>query len=156
MFIAEDDEKILPYLELLRNSIYEYATIELFEDAARASSGSSYVDFKRQVLKFTAAAQEYISTNLVGGAVTTYNTDCIFYAYVLAGAPSFYISSDDGATWSLIASGSQKIHNPALPFTATSTWRIKAVATTSDDMISTFGLIYSRKAKFRIVIDEQS
>jgi hypothetical protein len=155
LFIFADDEKILPYLELLRNSIYEYLTIELFEDTGRnnPSYGSSYVDLKEQLLKFTGVAQEYRSTNLVSGAVTTYNTDCVFYASVLAGSPTFSISSDNGGSWTPIASSQQYIHNTISP---TATYLIKIVSTTANDAVESFGLIFSRKAKFRTVVVVES
>ncbi len=154
LFIYQDDEKILPYLELLRNSIYEYLTIELFEDTARNNPayGTAFVNLQEQLLQFTGAAQEYRTTNLVAGAVTTYNNDCIFYANVLSGSPVFSISSDGGSSWTTVTNGQQYIHST---FDTTTTYIIKVVSASSSDVVDSFGLLFSRKPAYRNSIDAQ-
>lgn len=146
MFVAEDDVKILPYLDLLRNSIYEYVSIELFEDAERIASGSSYVNFKKQRLEFGAINDFFISSNLVGNVSTSYNLDCILYADVVVGSPKFYISSN-GTTWVEKAIGSQFYQS--LP---TATWYVKIISQSSSDVINSFGIIFGRKPKYRVII----
>jgi hypothetical protein len=105
-------------------------------------------------LKFTAGSQTYQSDNMVAGAITTYNNDCVFYADVAAGSPIFQISSNNGSSWTTIASGVQYIHSTT-PAVVTSTYLVKIISTTSNDKVNSFGLVFGRKSKFRTVVFEE-
>lgn len=222
LFYIDDDTKFLPYLDLLRNSIYECASIETFERTTGVSVGAGLVDTVNSLLKFSnvplnwtrsgttatvtetahgrsngstinvllssdtgaivigtktitvvdantytftclnagaasgtvSLSQIFKSTNLVGSADASYNTDCVFFCKIQSGSPTIKISGNNGSTWTTVSNNSQ-VFSPSTP-SPTSTWIVQIESTSVTDVVESFAVIFSRKSKFRIVIDAQS
>lgn len=148
--------KLEPYLSALRNSIYQYLSVELFENLDYCASGESHVDLIEQKLRFVGAGV-YQSKNMIPSTSTvdtTYNYDCVFFADCRDINPLFEIScSGLSGTWKTIKIGEQYCWDKV---TISGSYYIRITPQTYTEEVYSFGLLFGRKSKFRDIIKDES